>query len=166
MKLSVNQEPQAIFWKASSWTGKSVGPYQFNVCLFWQIIIPEWCYCSPQTAPHLLDQSSLAAWPFSWSDTSGTMSSMWGGAGHVVNTYSYARLFINLLPHIIGDHLLSTVSFAGLSGVSQMNVFSKPLSRFLGTELGSLEGAVRPWEFLCLNHFRSSVHRQWILNKV
>ena len=98
MKLSVNQEPQAIFWKASSWTGKSVGPYQFNVCFFWQIIISEWCYCSPQTAPHLLDQSSLAAWPFSWSDTSGTMSSVWGGVRHVVNTYSYARLFINLLP--------------------------------------------------------------------
>ena len=74
------------------------------------------------------------------------MSSVWGGVRHVVNTYSYARLFINLLPHIISDHLLSTVSFAGLSGVSQMNVFSKPLSGFLGTELGSLVGAVRPWE--------------------
>ena len=73
------------------------------------------------------------------------MSSVWGG----VNTYSYARLFINLFPHIISDHLLSllsTVSFAGLSRVSQMNMFSKPLSGFLGTELGSLVGAVRPWE--------------------
>ena len=145
MKLSVNQEPQAIFGRLPHGR-ENVGPYQFDkVCLFWQIIIPEWCYCPPQTAPHLLDQSSLAAWLFSWSDTSGTMSSVWGG----VNTYSYARLFINLFPHIISDHLpslLSTVSFAGLSGVSEMNVFSKPLSGFLGTELGSLEGEVRPWE--------------------
>ena len=77
------------------------------------------------------------------------MSSVWGGVRHVVNTYSYARLFINLLPHIISDHLLSllsTVGFAGLSRVSQMNMFSKPLSGFLGTELGSLVGAIRPWE--------------------
>ena len=96
-------------------------------------------------APHILDQNSLPAWLSSWSVTSGTMSSVWGG----VNTYSYARLFINLFPHIISDHLLSllsTVSFAGLSRVSQMNMFSKPLSGFLGTELGSLVGAVRPWE--------------------
>ena len=88
------------------------------------------------------------------------MSSVWGGVRHVDNTYSDGRLFINLLPHIISDHLLSTVSFAGLSGVSEMNVFRKPLSGFLGTELRSLEDAVRPWEFLCLNHSLSSVSRQ------
>ena len=50
-------------------------------------------------APHILDQNSLPAWLFSWSVTSGTMSSVWGG----VNTYSYARFFINLFPHIISD---------------------------------------------------------------
>ena len=41
MKLSVNQEPQAISGRLPHGR-KNVGPFHFsNVCLFWQIIVPD-----------------------------------------------------------------------------------------------------------------------------
>ena len=41
VKLSVNQEPKAIFGRLPHGR-ENVGLFQFdNVCLFWQVIIPE-----------------------------------------------------------------------------------------------------------------------------
>ena len=60
MKLSVNQEPQAIFGRLPHGR-ENVGLFQFdNVCLFWQIIVPDDVTVLLKNAPHLLDQSSLA----------------------------------------------------------------------------------------------------------
>ena len=138
MKLSVNQEPQAIFGRLPhgrekvldlislmfAFSGKLSSPNDVTVLL--KLLLTYW------TRVPWLPDLSVGQIQVEQCPPCGAVLTPTAMRG-----FSSTSFLTSLV----------TTSWASwLFRVSQMNMFSKPLSGFLGMELGSLVGAVRPWE--------------------